>query len=83
MNDSSLPAKAIIQKANRYCAYAVVCLSVALLIFGVGPFAYKPVSVLGIASLCVGFVFAIGSFVFFGLYGRSSKDVEQKEDEQA
>ena len=83
MNNSSLHAKAIMQKANRYCAYAITCLSVALLIFGVGPFAYKPVSALGIVSLCVGAVFALSSYVFFALYGRFSKEAEHTQDKQA
>ena len=69
------------QKANRYCAYAIACLSIALLIFGVGPFAYKPVSVLGIVSLSVGAVFVLGSYVLFALYGRFSKEAEHKQDE--
>ena len=81
MQDSSLHAKTIMQKANRYCAYAIACLSIALLIFGIGPFAYKPVSVLGIVSLSVGAVFVLGSYVLFALYGRFSKEAEHKQDE--
>ncbi len=81
MNDTSLQAKAIMQKANRYCAFAIACLSIALLFFGIGPFAYKPVSILGIATLCVGVAFAIGSFVFFALYGHYSNEAEHKQSE--
>ncbi len=83
MNVSSLQSKAIMQKANRYCAYAIACLSAALLIFGVGPFAYKPVSVLGIVSLGIGVVFAISSYVLFARYARFSKEAENKQAEQS
>ena len=82
MNDSSLHAKAIMQKANRHCAYAIACLSVALFIFGIGPFAYKPVSALGIVSLGIGAVFVIGCVVFFARYARFSKEAEQNQNEQ-
>ena len=81
MSDSSLQAKAIMQKANRYCAGALICLSVALLIFSVGPFVYQPASVLGIVSLCLGAIFVLGSYVLFALYGRFSKQAEQKQAE--
>ena len=80
MNDSSLHAKAIMQKANRYCAYAIACLSVALLIFGIGPFVYKPASVLGIVSLGIGAVFVLGTIVFFARYARFSKEAEHTQD---
>ena len=60
------------QKANGYCARAIICLSIAMLFFGVGVFGTNPESVLGIIALCIGLVFVLASYVFFALYGRYS-----------
>jgi hypothetical protein len=78
MSEASLQAKAIMLKANRYCAGAIVCLSIALFIFGIGPFIYKPGSVLGIVSLCIGSVFVLSCYILFALYGRYSRQAEQQ-----
>jgi hypothetical protein len=68
----STQRKSTFQKANRYCATAITCLTIALLFFGVGVFAISPESALGIISLCVGLVFVLTSYVFFALYGHYS-----------
>ena len=61
------------KKADQYAASAIICLTLALIIAGVGGFINGPLSVIGIVSVCIGTLFALGSIVFFFLYDRASK----------
>ena len=61
------------QKADQYAARAVICLTLALVIIGVGGFITGPLSVIGAVSVCIGILFALASIVFFFLYDRASK----------
>lgn len=61
------------EKANRYGAIALVCLSIALLCFSVGIFSINPESVFGLIFLVLGIIAVLSSYVFFALYGHYSK----------
>ena len=67
-------SQATFQKANRNCARALVCLSIALFFFSVGVFFVNPESAIGIISLFIGLAFVVTSWVFFALYGHYSKE---------
>ncbi|MBA2678088.1 MAG: hypothetical protein H0U76_06805 [Ktedonobacteraceae bacterium] len=70
---SSLQNTSAIQKANRSCAVAIVCLSVALLSFGVGVFINRPESVSGVIFTILGVLFALSGSVFFARFNHYSK----------
>ena len=61
------------EKANRYGAIALVCLSIALLCFSVGIFSATPESIFGFIFLGIGIIAVLSSYVFFALYGHFSK----------
>jgi hypothetical protein len=64
------------RKADQYAARAVICLTLALVIIGIGGFITGPLTVIGVVSVGIGILFALGSIVFFFLYDRASKKYE-------
>jgi uncharacterized membrane protein len=61
------------EKANRYGAIALVCLSIALVCFSVGIFSANPETVFGLIFLGLGIIAVLSSYVFFALYSHFSK----------
>ena len=73
MSNPSTTNKAIVQKADRYCAWALVCLTSALVVLSVGVFLVSPVSTVGLISLAIGIILLSGCIVLFALYSHYEK----------
>ena len=58
----------LLAKANRYCAFALVCMSVALACYSVLAFVISPASILGIIAIIAGVLFMGGACVCFALF---------------
>ncbi len=66
--NTSKKSEADIQKSDRYCALALICLVFALVSLGVGVFVGSPTGVIGIVFLCLGVLLMLGCIVCFALY---------------
>jgi hypothetical protein len=68
---------ALIQKSNRYCAYALIFFSLALVTLSIGVFIDGPTSAFGILSACVGVIFMLCCIVCFVLYSYYLRKAEK------
>lgn len=67
-----------LRKSNRYCAIALVLMSIALGFYGIGVFLISPTSVVGIISFIIGLLCMAGSVSCFALYARYSKKAKDE-----
>lgn len=66
------------RKANRYCASALIALSLALVALTIGVFLIFPTSVAGIFSTCLGIICMFLCILFFTLYSRNLREAEKR-----
>jgi amino acid transporter len=62
-----------LRKSNRYCAIALVLMSIALGFYGIGVFLISPTNIVGILSFIIGLLCMAGSASCFALYARYSR----------
>jgi hypothetical protein len=55
----------ILQRSDKYCAAALVCLSIAIFMFSVLEFLISPASVFGIVIASLGVLLMCGTIYFF------------------
>ena len=67
-----------LRKSNRYCAFALVLMSIALGFYGIGVFLIFPTSVVGIISFIIGLLCMAGSVSCFALYARYSRKAQHE-----
>jgi putative Mn2+ efflux pump MntP len=77
VSTSSQKKEEATRKANRYCASALIALSLALGALSVGVFLIYPTSAVGIASTFLGIVCMLLCILFFALYSRNLREAEK------
>ena len=66
-----------IQKADRYCAAALVFLSLAIFFLSTVVFTVNPLSILGILATCIGVILMVCCITCFALYNHYLKKEEE------
>ena len=68
----------VLQRSDKYCAAALVCLSIAIFVFSVPEFIISPASILGIAIACIGVLIMGGTIYFFARYAYALKQEQER-----
>lgn len=66
----------VLQTSDKYCAAALVCLSLVIFVLSVPEFLFNPSSVFGIAVACIGVLLMCCTIFFFARYKHALKKEE-------
>jgi uncharacterized membrane protein len=76
MNKLPIDRRYVLQRSDKYCAAALVCLSLAIFVLSVPEFLVKPDSPPGIIFACIGVLLMFGTIFFFARYRQALKAEE-------
>ncbi len=68
----------ILQKSDKYCAAALIFLSMAIFMFSVPEFIISPASALGIVIASIGVLLMGGTIYSFVRYAHASKQEQER-----
>lgn len=77
MNKLPVDNRYVLQKSDKYCAAALVGLSLSIFFLSVVVFTVNPASIIGIISTCIGVLLMLGTILLFALYNHSLKEEER------
>ena len=69
----------VVLKSDKYCAAALVCLSLAIFFLSVVVFTLNPYTIWGILSVCIGVLLVICTIILFALYSHYLKEEERQQ----
>ncbi len=67
----------VLLKSDKYCAAALVCLSLAIFFLSVVVFTVTPYTIWGILSVCIGILLVICTIILFALYSHYLREEER------
>ncbi|HEX6553658.1 MAG TPA: hypothetical protein VF026_12910 [Ktedonobacteraceae bacterium] len=77
MNKLPIDNRYVLQTSDKYCAAALVCLSLAIFVLSVVEFLVNPSSVAGIVIACIGVLLMCCTIYFFARYNHALKEEER------
>ena len=77
MNKLPVDNRYVLQTSDKYCAAALVCLSLAIFVLSVLEFLVSPASIFGIVVACIGVLLMCCTIYFFARYNHALKEEER------
>jgi hypothetical protein len=77
MNKLPIDNRYVLQASDKYCAAALVCLSLAIFVLSAVEFLVNPSSLPGIVIACIGVLLMCCTIFLFSRYDHALKEEEQ------